>query len=104
MDIKRDVKRDVNRDQVKQDRTHILLDLKFVQWEEFKGNAEDLSLFKHFAANFQHVDHMLGLLVVVTRLVSCHQCCSLFSGADRSAYVSSSARKCDLIIAVVTVE
>lgn len=70
-----DVKRDVNRDQVKQSRTHILFGLNFVQWEEFKRNVENLSLFKYFAANFQHVDHMLSLLVVVTRLVSCHQCC-----------------------------
>lgn len=99
-----DIKRDVNRDQVKQSHTHILLGLDFVQWEEFKRNAEDLSLFKHFAANFKHVDHMLGQLVVITRLVSCHQCCSLFSRADRSAYLSISARICDLIITVVTVE
>lgn len=58
-----DIKRDVNRDQVKQGRTHILLGLNFVQWEEFEADAEDLSLFQHFAANFQYVDHMLGLLV-----------------------------------------
>lgn len=72
-----EMNRDVNWHQVKQGCTHILLGLNFVQWEEFKGNAEDLSLFKHFAANFQHVDHMLGLLIVITRLVSCHQCCAL---------------------------